>query len=95
MTVPKNKRSRPLRKEKEYSGKVIRERVSPGSKSERMAVQLDTGEEKFLLRRIGIRSYQDLELEALVGKTVTCRGVKRGKRLYVRGLEHVEQDGKP
>lgn len=81
------KRSRPLRAEKEYSGKVVLERVSPGSKSDRMAVQLDTGKEKFLLRRLGIRSYQDPELEALVGKRITCRGVKRGKRLYLRDLE--------
>ncbi len=88
MTRPRKKKaSSPLRGAKEYSGKLVLERVSPGSKSERMAVQLDTGEEKFLLRRVGIRSYQDPELEAMVGKQVTCRGVKRGKRLYLKDLE--------
>lgn len=84
----KRKRRRPPAA-KEYSGKVILEQVYPGSKSERMAVKLDTGEEKFLLRRPGIRSYKDEKLEALVGKKVKCHGVKRGSRLYLMDAEQV------
>lgn len=80
----RRRQSQPL---KEYSGVVVMERVSPGSKSERMAVQLDMGDTKLLLRRPGVRSYRDETLENLVGKYVTCHGLKRGSRLYLRHWE--------
>lgn len=72
---------------REYSGTIILERIYPGSKSERVAVKLDTGDQKFLLRRPGVRSYRDEELEGLVGKKVRCHGVKRGIRLYLQDVE--------
>jgi len=83
----KKKRQRRPTAAKEFSGKVILERAYPGSKSERMAVKLDTGEEKFLLRRLGIKSYKDKTLEELVGKTIKCHAVKRGSRLYLQDVE--------
>ena len=49
-----------------------------------MAVQLDTGSEILLLRRPGIKGYRDDALEQMVGKRVSCRGLRRGARLYVR-----------
>lgn len=67
-----------------YSGKVVLAPVSPGSKSDRLAVQLDTGSEKLLLRRPGVSRYRDEALEEMVGKQVSCVGLKRGARLYVR-----------
>lgn len=69
---------------KTYTGQVVLEPVSPGSKSERVAAQLDTGEERLLLRRPGTGGYRDAELEGLVGKRIRCLGLKRGARLYVR-----------
>lgn len=72
---------------REYSGTVVLEPVSMGSKSERMAVQLDTGSEKLQLRRLGIQRYRDKELESLVGKNVTCHGIERGGRLYLEDFE--------
>ncbi len=83
----KKRRRRRTSSAKEFSGKVILERAYPGSKSDRMAVKLDTGEEKFLLRRPGIKSYKDKTLEDLVGKTIKCHGVKRGSRLYLQDVE--------
>lgn len=77
----------------EHSGTVIAERVSPGSKSDRMAVVLDTGTLKLQLRRPGVRSYGDEELEGLVGKRVTCRGIRLGPRLFLQEWPVVEDDG--
>jgi hypothetical protein len=81
MTDQRSKQSPPF---KEFSGVVVMDRVSPGSKSERMAVQLDMGDKKLLLRRPGIRTYSDKTLEELVGRQITCSGLKRGNRLYLR-----------
>ena len=74
-----------------YSGKVILAPVSPGSKSERLAVQLDTGSEKLLLRRPGIKRYRDEALEELVGRQVSCLALKRGARLYIRKWSIVDK----
>ena len=82
--TPRSSRPKSFR---EYSGKVVLEPVYQGSKSERLAVKLDTGEEKLLLRRAGIRSYRDKTLEDLVGKKITCHGLKRQDRLYLKDFE--------
>lgn len=82
--TPRSSRPKGFR---EYSGKVVLEPVYRGSKSERMAVKLDTGDEKLLLRRAGVRSYRDTELEDLVGKNIKCRGLKRQDRLYLKDFE--------
>ncbi|HEY5622250.1 MAG TPA: hypothetical protein VIV14_00720 [Gammaproteobacteria bacterium] len=82
------KKQRPRRRKQarfaEFSGTVVIEPIYEGSKSERMAVKLDIGDHKLLLRRVGIRSYRDEELEKLVGKTITCHGLERAGRLYVK-----------
>ena len=75
-----------------YSGVVVMEAVSPGSKSSRMAVQLDTGDEMLMLRRPGTKSYRDETLQQLVGKQVSCVGLKRGSRLYLREWRIVDAE---
>ena len=69
---------------KRYVGQVVCELVSPGSKSERMAVQLDTGDARYILRRAGANPFRDPDLDALVGETIVCTGLKRGPYLYLK-----------
>jgi hypothetical protein len=71
----------------EFSGSVVLEPIFRGSKSERMAVKLDTGDRKLLLRRLGIGRYRDEGLEDLVGQDITCQGLERGGRIYLKDFE--------
>ena len=66
------------------AGSVVRERVSAGSKSDRVAVQLDTGEDRLILRRPGANPFSDPELEELVGSRVHCTGLRKGPYLFVK-----------
>jgi hypothetical protein len=72
---------------KEYTGKVIKDLVSPGSKSERSAVQLDTGDRKLLLRRKGGHPFHDDVIEALVGQRIKCQGFRKGAHLFLESWE--------
>ena len=58
----------------EISGTVIKEMFGEGSKSERAAVMLDTGEAKYVLRRQGGNPFSDPVLDDLVGKTIRGEG---------------------
>lgn len=68
---------------KQFSGQVTRQRVSPGSKSEREAVELVTDAGTYVLRRPGGNPFRDPELEALVGKRITGTGELRGHVLFL------------
>ena len=76
----------------EYTGKVIKEIVSPGSKSERLAVQLDTGDQKLLLRRKGGHPFHDEVMDALVGQRIKCQGVRKGSHLFLESWEPANKD---
>ena len=67
----------------QLKGKVIRELVGKGSKSERGAVMLDTGKHKYVLRRMGGNPYSDPELDGLVGKNIEAEGNVTGYTLIM------------
>ena len=67
----------------EISGRVIKEVVAKGSKSERPAVILDTGKKRYVLRRIGANPFEDATLDKLVGKTITATGEVAGFTLMM------------
>jgi hypothetical protein len=58
----------------ERYGTVTKALVSPGSKSERQAVVLDTDGQRFILRRPGGNPFQDSVLDSLVGKRLRAVG---------------------
>lgn len=60
----------------EFVGKVIVKKVSPGSKSERDAVCVQTDTETLVMRRPGANAMKDTELEKLEGKKVRIEGRK-------------------
>jgi hypothetical protein len=66
-----------------FKGRVISKITSKGSKSERVAVQLDTGEALYILRRPGANPFRDEVLDELVGKTIDARGRLRGHTLFL------------
>jgi hypothetical protein len=55
-------------------GRVIEGTFSKGSKSEHNAVYLDTGENKYRLKRIGGNPFFDDTLHKLIGKTIEVEG---------------------
>lgn len=67
----------------QFKGRVIREVVAKGSKSERPAVLLDTGKQRYVLRRIGGNPYEDSTLEKLVGKAISVTGEVTGYTLLM------------
>jgi hypothetical protein len=58
----------------ERPGQVIRVPFARGSKSEHAAVTLLVGDRRYVLRRQGGNAFQDPELDALVGRTIQCKG---------------------
>ena len=59
-------------------GRVVRKRVSTGSKSEHDALVLVTPEgQEYKLRRQEGNPFRDPELDALEGKRVECEGIVR------------------
>ena len=71
-------------------GVVVCERVGVGSKSERIAVLLQTDAARFLLRRTGAHAFSDPELQRLVGKAVLISGhLVAGNTLIADRIEPV------
>lgn len=68
---------------REYIGQVVLSLFGKGSKSEREAVMLDTGKERFVLRREGGNAFQDDVLLHLVGKRIKARGEVVGYTLLM------------
>jgi len=66
---------------KNLRGKVTRGSYAKGSKSERVAVFLETAEGRFLLRRKGGPAFADVTLERYVGHAVECDGFLVGTTL--------------
>lgn len=54
-----------------------------GSKSEHVAVMLDTGDGLYRLRRRGGNPFRDPQLDALVGSTIECEGTLRDQLLII------------
>jgi len=67
----------------QIKGRVIREVVAKGSKSERPAIILDTGKKQYVLRRPGENPYSDPTLDALVGKDISATGNVNGNTLFL------------
>ena len=67
----------------QIKGRVIREVVAKGSKSERPAVLLDTGTTLYVLRRPGENPFNDPTLDALVGKDISATGNVNGNTLFL------------
>lgn len=73
-------------KEVSLSGKVIRKKISRGSKSERNAVILKTEDKEYVLRKLGGNPFHDASLELLVGKTITASGMLDRNLFLVREI---------
>ena len=59
-------------------GRVVRKRVSAGSKSEHEALVLVTSDgEEYRLRRQEGNPFRDPELDVLEGKRIECEGIVR------------------
>jgi spore coat polysaccharide biosynthesis protein SpsF (cytidylyltransferase family) len=58
----------------EIEGLVVGKKTSVGSKSEHMAVYLDTGEKSFILRLKGDNPFSHEKLSKLIGKKVIASG---------------------
>lgn len=61
-------------KDTEISGKVTKKMFAAGSKSEHMAVCIETAEGSFVLKRMGGNPFNDPVLNAMVGKVITAVG---------------------
>lgn len=59
---------------KSLKGKVILQSFGEGSKSEHMAVFLDTGRKKYRLKKRGGNPFHDDSLHQLIGKTIQATG---------------------
>ena len=71
----------------ERVGKIVRQRVSGRSKHAHEAVVLETPDGDLILRREGANPFYDPELQALVGKTLRCRGEIDGATFFVTSWE--------
>lgn len=68
-----------------YHGKVVRQLVGAGSKSEHQAVVLLSAQGPLKLRRPGANPFHDPELEKLVGREVEGEGeLHQGQLLLTR-----------
>jgi hypothetical protein len=71
-------------------GTVIETPLAPGSKSERLAVALQTGDARYVLRRRGGPSYGDTTLARLVGHAVECDGTVTSYLLLLDRIERID-----
>lgn len=73
-----------------YVGTVVRKRVAIGSKSDREAVCLALPDREFVLRRESGPTFQDPELEDLVGKTIQAVGREHGYMLIITSWKELD-----
>jgi len=71
------------------TGAVTRAPFGTGSKSERMAVWIETAEGRFVLRRKDGPALDDKALDKYVGKRVTCGGFVVGYSLLADKIDVV------
>ena len=61
------------------TGKILRQRIAPGSKSDRVGAVLTDGTGRtYALRRAGANPFSDAAIDGLVGKTITGTGIISG-----------------
>ncbi len=70
-------------KDDSFQGMVIRGPFARGSKSERDAVMLDTGDKQLVLRLKGGNPFKDAVLDELVGHRIRANGVRTGYTLIM------------
>jgi hypothetical protein len=73
--------------EKTLKGKVIQQTFAENSKSEHIAVYLQTREATYQLRRLGGNAFSDPVLNKLVGKNITATGVLTGELFLAKEIE--------
>jgi hypothetical protein len=71
-------------------GRVTRGSYARGSKSEREAIFIETGEARYVLRRKGGPVFADVKLGRFVGHTVECDGFLLGTTLLAERIEVIE-----
>lgn len=73
------------------TGTVICELINKGSKSEHEAALLDTGSEKYQLRRLteDANPFYDAVLVGLIGKKIEVFGTLHGKLLLISSWKEV------
>ena len=71
-------------------GQVMRDTYGKGTKSEREAVFLDTGRERYLLRRKSGPAFGDKQLDGYVGREVSCDGFLLGNALLADAIREVK-----
>jgi len=67
-------------------GKIVKDTFGVGSKSEHEAVYLDTGTEKYRLKRRGGNPFYDETLHNLVGKIIEVEGNITGHFFEITSL---------
>ncbi len=72
-----------------FHGMVVRKLFGKGSKSEHVAVSLETPTDTFMLRRLGGNAFRDSELDVLVGKRLRCEGTLVGSTVLMTHWEEV------
>src|SRR5262249_56120251 len=70
---------------KKMTGVVTLAQIAPGSKSEHQGVVLRTERgDEYVLRRAGGNAFRDEKIEALVGSTITGRGIVTGQSFIMQ-----------
>jgi hypothetical protein len=77
----------------EMTGRVVRQELAGGSKSEHHGVVLETEGGSFVLRREEGNPFRDEALDALVGQRIRARGFTAGRTLVMSGWERVDEEG--
>jgi hypothetical protein len=77
------------------TGDVVRRHIAAGSKSERDAVVLDTGDRTLILRRRGGNAFSDPALDALVGKRVRLEGTATDTTFLIERFDVVDPPERP
>jgi hypothetical protein len=74
--------------QQQITGKVMRTRLSPGSKSDHVGLVLRTQNgEEYVLRRMGGNAFRDETLEGLVDSVITGTGVVAGATFIISDWE--------
>ena len=66
-----------------FNGIVKKERVAVGSKSERDAIVLDTGNKKLVMRLGNMNPFMPSQLEKYIGQTVSASGIAFNNTLFI------------
>ena len=77
----------------QVKGKALQKKVAAGSKSERVAVLLQTKRGEYVMQRVGAHPFQDEVLEGLVGRDLVCEGEVLGNTLLVKGWDVIDEEG--